>query len=217
MENTISNLDIGNVYTRAFSPFVFNPFFAAIARTERPITGTDLAFRIITTEVDLNRAFEIRHDVFCKEMKVIDPDSFPNGREMDDYDANSLHTAIMKNGEMLAYARLVLPCNKFPLERTNILPMQFERARSVEISRGLVVKHSRHTDVTWHMFNSVYALCQENNMDALLSFSNAIMFNGFKRRNVPFRYVGEPVLFHGHKSFPLIIPINTQIPANFLH
>ena len=206
-----------NHQVRTFSEFGYNPFFTSLLKTRREIPGTNLEFRILNTQEDIDRGFELRHDVFCKEMQVIDGDKFPDGRESDDYDDNSLHTAIMEEEEMIAYARIILPCNKFPIERSNTLPTSFNRAKTVETSRGLAIKNKRHGNLTWYMFNNIYSLCQENDMDAILSFSNAIMFNAYKKRSVPFRYVGEPVSFHGYKSYPLIITIDSMIQPNFLH
>jgi N-acyl-L-homoserine lactone synthetase len=200
---------------RPFSPSGYNPFYATLTRTEYPILGTNYIFRVLNAQEDVDNGFRLRHDVFCKEIGIINPEEFPDGMEVDDYDDNSLHTALFEDGRMVAYARLVLPCNMFPIERTNILPKKFERGRSAEISRGAVVKDRRHGDITWHMFNNAYSLCQESGLDALLSFSNATMYNGFRKRNVPFRYIGEPVIHHGHKSYPLIIPIEHGTHVNF--
>jgi N-acyl-L-homoserine lactone synthetase len=134
--------------------------------------------------------------------------SYANHMETDEYDDNSIHLAITENDEFVGYTRLVLPCEKFPMERSNVLPSCFERSRSVETSRALVIKEKRHSDIVWHLFNSVYRFCQDIDFANILSFSNAVMYNGYKKRGVPFSYVGEPVLFHGQKSYPLVIAIH---------
>lgn len=193
------------------------PFLQAMKNPERSIPGTGLCFKILTEPHDLEEVFRLRYQVFCEEMHIVEPEDCPDGKESDDYDPHCLHTAVIEQGRIIAYTRLVLPCEEFPLERTNYLPRLFDRGQSVEVSRALLVKAKRGPgDVIWYLFNSIYALCQEGGLDAILSFSNAVMYNGYKKRGVPFRYVGDPVTFHGHKSHPLIIDVDQHRTPNFL-
>lgn len=193
------------------------PFVRAMQNTERAIPETNLRFKILTDPYDIDEAMRLRFDVFCKEMKIADPANYVDGKESDDYDPFCLHTAVTEDDRIIAYTRLVLPCEEFPLERSNFLPNIFDRSHSVEVSRALLVKDKRGPgNIIWHLFDSIYQLCQEDDIDAILSFSNAVMYNGYKKRNVPFRYVGDPVTFHGHKSHPLVIDVSKERTPNFL-
>lgn len=175
----------------------------------------DLTFKVLHTPEELDEAFSLRFRVFCEEMRVFESEEYPDGRETDDYDTHSIHVALLKQGEIVAYTRLVLPTEEFPVERSSRLPPLFDREKSVETSRALVVKEWRHSNAIWILFNRVYAFCQKEGFETILSFSNSVMFNGFKKRGVPFRYVGEPISFHGHKSYPLIIEVDEHITPNF--
>lgn len=185
-------------------------FIHALQNPVRPIEGTDLSFCILSTEDELDQAFKKRYQVFCEEQRIAPVENYPDKKETDDYDSNSIHTAVLRGDEILAYTRLVLPCEQFPMERTNFLPEdRFERSRSVEVSRALtdqLVRKDRNQillskDLIWHLFNGIYCICQEAEVDAILSFSTAVMNNGYRKRGVPMRYVGEQVLYHGHPSF----------------
>jgi N-acyl-L-homoserine lactone synthetase len=205
---------------RTLQPIGFNPLFKAFRNTERKIPGTDLAFRLITSEEDMELVFKHRFEVFCLEAKVIPAEKFPDGKESDGYDDNSVHTAIVEHGNIVAYTRLVLPCNAFPMEASTNLPEDmFPRGKSVETSRALIPKEFRREESSkkyiWHLFNSIYRLCQECNIETIVSFSNMLMYNGYKKRNVPFRYVGEQCVFHGHKTMPIIIEIDQHIDPKF--
>lgn len=193
-------------------------FPLALQNTEREIPGTNLAFKIITDPYDLEDAFKHRYEVFCKEKGIANPEDYPHQMESDDYDQFCLHTAITEEDQIVAYTRLVLPCDEFPLERSNILPAVFDRSRSVEVSRALLVKSKRRNpgNIIWHLFNNIYGICQNDDVDAILSFSNTIMYNGYKKRGVPFRYVGDMVEYHGHGSHPLVIDVNQHRTPNFL-
>jgi N-acyl-L-homoserine lactone synthetase len=194
-----------------------SPFLEAKKHFERPIQGTDFHFKILTDIQDIENAYELRYEIFCNEMNVIDPKKCVAGKEFDSYDPFCLHTAIVEHGRIIAYTRLILPCREFPIEKTNFLPKIFERNRTVEVSRAILVKDRRGPEnIFWHLSNSLYELCQEDEIETLLSFSNTVMYNGYKKRGVDFRYVGEPVLFHGHKSHPLIINVHKHKKPNFL-
>ncbi len=172
-----------------------------------PINGTNYHFKVLSSAPELSKAFNLRYEVFCVEKGIVDPKNYPTQMETDEYDDRSLHVGVFEGDEMIAYARLVLPCEMFPIERTNTLPKCFDREKTIESSRGLVVKEHRHSDVIWHMSNSIYEFCRENGFRHILSFSNAIMYNGYKKRDFPFEHVGDAVTFHGHKSFPLVIKV----------
>jgi N-acyl-L-homoserine lactone synthetase len=144
------------------------------------------------------------------EKGIADPINYPDMLETDEYDNRSFHVAILEEGNIIAYGRLVLPCERYPIEKTNVLPECFDRETTVETSRAFVVKERRHSDVMWHLFNGGYNFCRANGFKHMLSFSNAIMYNGYRKRHVPFDYVGEPVYFHGHKSYPLVIRVEEE-------
>lgn len=171
---------------------------------------------------DLMQAYRLRYDVFCNEMKVIDPTTCLQEMEFDHYDEKAIHVALMHGGEIITYARLISPEDTLPIEKAVSLPYElFDRNRVFEISRALIPKSKRrgeNASCTWHLFQFVYDLCKELDTDALLSFSNTIMYNGYRKRGVPFRHVGDPTTFHGHKTHPLVIDIRRDHNMNlFLH
>jgi N-acyl amino acid synthase of PEP-CTERM/exosortase system len=103
-----------------------------------------------------DRAYGIRHEVYCEELKfeAIRPDR----REKDDYDAHSLHCLIrnVASGEYVGCTRLVLarpgdPNHPLPVEKTcartidrSILdPQRLPRDSIAEISRLAVVARYR--------------------------------------------------------------------------
>ncbi|MBP6949239.1 MAG: GNAT family N-acetyltransferase [Candidatus Pacebacteria bacterium] len=140
------------------------------------------------------------------------------GKDSDDFDSHSLHTAVTEDDRIIAYARLILPCDEFPIEqRSGFLPSIFDRNNTIEVSRGFVVKDKCGPgNVFWHLSKCIYSLCQKDELDAILSFSTTVVRNGYRKRGMPFRYVGEPVDFHGFTCHPLIIDIDQHRTPNFL-
>lgn len=173
-------------------------------------------FKILSEENDIDTILSLRFDVFCKELGVFNDHDCSPQRESDEYDQRSLHTVLTYEGEIIAYTRLILPCDEFPIEKSCSLPRLFNRDRTVEISRTLVRKEHRDGSALWLLLENVYRLCQKRGVESILSLSNTIVFNGVRKRNIPFRQIGDPILFHGHKSYPIIITVDKDLAPNFI-
>lgn len=194
------------------------PFVNAMQNTERDIEGTNFQFKILTDPYDIDEAMRLRYEIFCEKMGVADTSENNSKKDSDDFDPHSLHTAVTEDDRIIAYARLVLPCDEFPIEqRSGFLPNIFDRNNTIEVSRGFVVKDKCGPgNVFWHLSKCIYSLCQKDELDAILSFSTTVVRNGYKKRGMPFRYIGEPVDFHGFTCHPLIIDIDQHKTPNFL-
>ena len=101
-------------------------------------------------------AFRIRHQVYCEELKY-EP-ARPDRREVDEYDAQSLHLLIrsLKTGDFVGCTRLVLcrpndPHYPLPFERTCaptlnksiVDPQAMPRRKIAEVSRLAVISKFR--------------------------------------------------------------------------
>jgi N-acyl-L-homoserine lactone synthetase len=103
-------------------------------------TETELAIR----QKVLDSILRLRYRVYCLEQEFIDVRRCPDGREVDEHDAHSVHIAgVDEQGDVAATARLVLDSPAgFPLDRhaDAILPefRGLPRDRSTEISRLII-------------------------------------------------------------------------------
>src|SRR5689334_20676252 len=103
-----------------------------------------------------NRVYEIRHRVYCEELKF-EPVQ-PDGRETDEYDAHSLHCLLrnVHNGDFVGCVRLIRarpgnPGYPFPfeksckatLDRTIMDPQSLSRETIGEVSRLAVLREYR--------------------------------------------------------------------------
>ncbi|MBK1706641.1 PEP-CTERM/exosortase system-associated acyltransferase [Halochromatium glycolicum] len=129
-------------------------------------TSTSLAsafdqfFEIIPAETDAlrDRVYRIRYQVYCEEMQFESKEDHPNGREIDDFDAHSVHGLLRHrpSGEFAGCVRLVLNHSQgrepqLPLERycshsldRSVLDLsQLDRRTFGEISRLAIVSRFR--------------------------------------------------------------------------
>lgn len=117
-------------------------------------------FEIVPTDTDELRdiVYRIRFQVYCKEMHFENEDDYPDEREMDEFDAHSIHALLRHrpSGDYAGCVRLVLnrsnsPEPQLPLEHhcsrsldKNILDIsQLERNSFGEISRLAIVSRFR--------------------------------------------------------------------------
>jgi len=93
--------------------------------------------------------FQLRYKVFCEETQFEDPDAFPDGREMDEYDDAATHVLIWDrlSRHWVGAMRLV-DAKRTPLPSERICQAELAglhkaRQRSVEFSRLAILKDSR--------------------------------------------------------------------------
>lgn len=172
-------------------------------------------FKIIDDPIELKKVYRHRFEIFCRDLNVFEKKERLDNQEEDEYDFYSMHTALTLGDNIIAYTRLVFSEIGFPVEKNTVLPPIFNREKTVESSRTYVVKEWRSSNAVWVLLNNIYNICQEHGIDNVISFSNALMYNGLKKRNFPIIYVGEPSYFYEHKTYPLIIKIDRNIKPDF--
>lgn len=110
-----------------------------------------------TDEAMMDKIYALRFDVYCRECGFIRAEDYPDGRERDEYDAQSIHFAAFNgDGDAVGTMRLIMP-GEHPLpilEHCTQLDVPRERLEvpeAVEISRLVISKRlrRRHDD---HMY-----------------------------------------------------------------
>jgi len=97
----------------------------------------------------LNKSYQLRYKIYCKEVKYLDPENYSQEKEIDQYDAHSIHfAAVDKDDNVLGTIRLVLDSELgFPLEKYcpeyDNSKICFPRSQLAEISRLTVDKSFR--------------------------------------------------------------------------
>lgn len=98
----------------------------------------------------MQRIYQLRYEVYCEEYGFLPKKNYPNHREMDEFDAHSLHFCTFnRRHELVGYVRLVQAdaLRTFPFQ--NHCKLLFEGTRlpeaahTLEISRLMVRKNYR--------------------------------------------------------------------------
>lgn len=82
-----------------------------------------IKFNIAKTQEEINGAYQLRYDVYCKEKKYLREEDYPDGLENDIYDGTAIHFVATSNrGGVIGTLRLI-PRNKFSSEQAK-LPLE---------------------------------------------------------------------------------------------
>jgi N-acyl amino acid synthase of PEP-CTERM/exosortase system len=116
---------------------------------------------LATTQALRDEVYRIRFQVYCQEMRFEPEEAFPDGREIDAFDAQSCHCLLRyrPSGRFIGCVRLVLnrpgdPSSQLPFERhcQHSLDRQrldldrLPRHKFAEISRLAILPHFRRVD-----------------------------------------------------------------------
>ena len=110
-----------------------------------------IKFGIAKTKAEINRAYKLRYDVYCKEKKYLREEDYPSGLENDIYDSTAIHFVATNNrGGVIGTLRLIPRNNdsleqvKLPLEKyTDINNYISEVDNFCELSRFVICKEYR--------------------------------------------------------------------------
>ncbi|WP_339881909.1 PEP-CTERM/exosortase system-associated acyltransferase [Vreelandella maris] len=92
----------------------------------------DFKFKLCITEQEKNKAYRLRHDVYCEELQYEEPTDPYNKLEYDIHDQNSIHCLIehRRTGLVAGCVRVVIPKPSSP-QPLNQLPLQTYGSQSL--------------------------------------------------------------------------------------
>lgn len=120
----------------------------------------EFSFQLAVSEAEKEEVFRLRHDVYCEELKGIDPADLKRRLEYDVFDRNALHCLIRhrRTGLIAACTRLFMPqpgalppLDKLPLQSyaeeslysTPLHPDNLSKSSYYEISRLAIAREFR--------------------------------------------------------------------------
>lgn len=158
----------------------------------------------------LERSFRLRYQVYCLERQFLRADDYPDGREIDEFDRDSVHVgAVDDSGELAATARLIKPnrtgfpmfrhCALFPevrtLEQPGALAVEVSR---VSISRAYVRRDRRSLKEPFlTLLNAVIREAKRVGATHLIGATDAALHRWLVHYGFPYRFVGPEVDYYG--------------------
>jgi N-acyl amino acid synthase of PEP-CTERM/exosortase system len=198
------------------------------------IGQTQFNFSKANTSEHLDEIFRLRYKVYCHECKFLDPQKYPQEKEEDKYDPNSVHFFASDDIGIIGTARIILNSKEgFPLEshcknklaiKKELLP---DPKSTAEISRLVISKEYRRRQEDGSYYSPDYNdVAQTNNEQEQLKRLKPMAFGLYrelyqecKRRNISHLYaLMEKSLFfllylHGFAFKPIGEEIDVYGPV----
>jgi N-acyl amino acid synthase of PEP-CTERM/exosortase system len=162
----------------------------------------------------LEQSYRLRYQVYCVERRFLDPAAYPDGHEIDEFDAYSVHLGVIDSrGDLAGTARLVTGnplgfpmfqhCALFPDVRTihepHVVPVEVSR---VAISRSYA--RQRHYGAAYSRFEPFLSLVKAMVQGArragathLMGATDAALHRWLTHFGLPYRVSGPSVDYYG--------------------
>jgi N-acyl-L-homoserine lactone synthetase len=154
---------------------------------------------IATDEKRREKAFSLRHQVYCEELQY-EP-LRAEGLERDLYDDSALHLLIesKQSHEPIATARVVFPLNgSLPFQR--LYPMQIEE-KSCEISRLSIRQDFRGiSDISKALYFAAFAVVKLSGVQSVFALMEPRLARHIKRTGFAFSQISENCNLIGNRG-----------------
>lgn len=158
----------------------------------------------------LEQSYRLRYQVYCLERQFLDPARYPDRREIDEFEEDSIHVgAVDGAGDVAGTARLIKPnergfpmfrhCAFFPevqtLHEPDVLPLEVSR---VAISRDYARRHRTEPFLT--LMKAVVQAAQSIGATHLIGATDRALHRWLVHYGFPYRVCGPAVDYYGTVS-----------------
>ncbi len=163
---------------------------------------SDLYFKIADTNLELEKCFRLRYDVYCNQKKWLSPSDYPNGMETDEYDKYSLHILVMNEKmEAIGTTRFIKgnECEKLPYRmHPGMKGVDYNGKNQAEVSRLLINTKTQRLQALKGMLRMNYQACVADGIENWVFVLEAsllrLLSNSFKFICRP---LGRPANYYG--------------------
>ena len=161
-------------------------------------------FREAKTEADYQKIYRLRYETYCLEKKWLNVNCYPEKLEIDNYDPYSKHfLALDEYNHIAGTVRLILSDQlpddqQLPITRHPNVTSEIEiQGSSVEISRLIIDKTCRHTNITLGLYRLIYQFSRENGIEQAYITVDSSLLKILQKLGIPFQAFAEPGEFMG--------------------
>lgn len=147
--------------------------------------GDDFSVSIAKTDSELEALYKLRYQIYCHEIKVFNPKTYPDGLERDEFDPFSVHFQAkrIQDGIAVGCIRLINaePLG-FQLEKQFTLDPDIDRFKLLEASRYLVLRSCRHQGISHMLAVAAEEWSHEHGYEGWLSVAPRRYHNAYERK-----------------------------------
>jgi N-acyl-L-homoserine lactone synthetase len=192
---------------------------AHIQPAEEPAPSTPAVFypRVLDDDPELlDQCYRLRYRVYCQEKQFLDPNDYPDGREIDQFDPFSIHVgAIDSDGELGGTARVVAPNPLgYPLQtHLHFFPdvrLDAPGMLTVECSRIMISRHyarRRRTEPFLTIIKGVLQQAKRIGATHIIGATEPGFFRLIVLYGMPWRVAGPAADYYGAEVLPCMLSL----------
>ena len=179
------------------------PHGALVAPRARGLDGQ----RLPRWTSDLDDIHRLRYEVYCLERKFRDAADYPDGRELDEFDAHSINVfARDSKGDVAGAVRLVRhSALGLPVEchgRLSLATRDVPRRDWAEVSRLILAREYRRQTLEeplllWGLFGRMFEVSRQAGITYWIAAMEDSLYRLLRRFGFPFSPAGEPMDYFG--------------------
>ena len=154
-------------------------------------------------EGELEEIYKIRYEVYCLERQYLDKNNYPDCKERDIWDKQSVHFVLRNiiTNELAASVRLIFDSKYgFPIEKNFQLEFTFDnrkRNEFAEISRLIVARKYRKQFLLLALVRGMYLYVQSKGIKHAFCVLDDSLHPILKKIGFPFKQIGKPSAYQG--------------------
>ena len=172
-------------------------------------------YRLVTDTWEMDEILRLRYQVYCKEKQWFKADDYPDGREIDEFDAHSVHFLALKNNEVVGTVRAIFP-SELGLPIINIFGITVPEhvIHYAEISRLAVAKETRGSEVITGLLHTLFSWCLESGITHIYAVIESNLLNFLIRIGYPFKKLGDEKFLFGGYNLPVCMEVSEVVVSS---
>lgn len=171
-----------------------------------------IEIKALQTPEELDAAYYLRYQVYSEQLYSIDPASFPNQREKDEFDEYAFHFGAFEKGRLVGYVRFIRDSpHKFLLESDIVLPPTLDRSVTIEGSRLIGYKRNGN-DIAVMLLAFAFNFTKSRGYKFWLAMWNRqLIMKHVAPFGVSWKALGKSIQYHNTKSVPYLLALEENI------
>lgn len=171
-------------------------------------------YKVIITEDKniLDKIYRFRYNMYCIKYKFLDPENYPDQKEIDEYDTHSVHLAVIDNFDnIIGTARLIKNIKtSLPTEKEYNLKEVVDKIRSngiAEISRLVIDDKYKKTFVFFDLIKTLYKYSRKHDINYWLCSVEEWLYNYIKSFFGEIKLLSKQKFIFNTWNYPCLIDI----------
>jgi N-acyl-L-homoserine lactone synthetase len=162
---------------------------------------SDLYFKTVSTELELQSCYRLRFQVYCKEKRWLSPIDYPGGMETDEYDAKAVHVIAMdEDFKIVGMMRILCEKDfiKLPYyDHPGLKGKKLEAPNVAELSRFVVTASKNRFLVLKGLIRAIYQTSRKIGIGNWVFVSEPSLIRLLEKFKFYFDPISPPSKYYG--------------------